>query len=534
MEQENANYYLKLNVAIEALIDRWYAWSHLVSPATAAMNIKERHLKIMQSYIKNPKTHAAAVKRPEMIGGPFIDYEGGRVNEIKELFEDTLSKRENMLELYNAIHSLNEMLQKNAIGYSLDPLYKEVPEILQGMVELYYDLNNKPNFRFFESLLYKSEFYDESTQSISLQLVDSDDARSFVLSTPRLNDDNLIHLDLNFKNNLIDKLFRMKRIPGDYKEIMEELEIKPEQEELFKTFFTKEAPVKYKRYEGEGIRTRYFGHACVLVETNEISILVDPVISYDGYETDVNRYTINDLPEEIDYVLITHNHQDHVLLETLLQLRHSIKNIVVPSSGKGNLQDPNLKLMFNAIGFDNVIELDDMETIELDRCVITGLPFIGEHSDIDIRSKLCFHVELHNKLKVLFAADSCNVEPRVYERIQSIVGNVDVLFLGMECEGAPLSWLYGPLMYDKLPREMDQSRRLAGSDFKQGERLVDIFSPKNVFVYAMGLEPWLVFISSLKYTDESKPIVESNKLVEECIKRGIDAERLFGEKTIEY
>ena len=81
---------------------------------------------------------------------------------------------------------------------------------------------------------------------------------------------------------------------------------------------------------------------------------------------------------------------------------------------------------------------------------------------------------------------------------------------------------------------MDQSRRLAGCDFRQGEELVNIFNPKNVFVYAMGLEPWLMFISSLKYTDESKPIVESNKLVDECRKRGIDAERLFGEKTIEY
>jgi len=532
MEQQN--YYLKLNVALEALIDRWYAWSHLVSPATAAMNIKERHLKIMQSYIKSPKTHAAAVKRPEMLGGPFIDYEGGRVDEIKNLYEDTIEKRQNMLELYEAIHELNTMLQKNAIGYTLDPLYKEVPESLQGMVELYYDLNNRPNFRFFESLLYNSKFYDESTQSVSLQLVDADDARSFVLSTPRLDDDNLIHLDLRFNDQLIDELFKMKRTPGSFEDIMKKLNVKPEQQELFKSFFTTEAPKKYEKYTGSGVRTRYFGHACVLVETSETSILVDPVISYDGYETDVNRYTINDLPEEIDYVLITHNHQDHVLLETLMQLRHSIKNIVVPSSGKGDIQDPSLKLMFNAIGFDNVIELDDMETIKLDRCTITGLPFIGEHSDIDIRSKLCYHVELHNEFKVLFAADSCNVEPKVYQRIHDVVGDIDILFLGMECDGAPLSWLYGPLMFEKLPREMDQSRRLAGCDYKQGEALVDIFSPKNVFVYAMGLEPWLVFISSLKYTDESKPIVESNKLVDECRGRGIDAERLFGEKTIEY
>ncbi|WP_299315163.1 MBL fold metallo-hydrolase [uncultured Aquimarina sp.] len=534
MNNTESLYYLKLNVAIEALIDRWYAWSHLVSPATAAMNIQDRHLKIMKSYIKNPKIHAAAVKKPEMLGGPFIDYEGGRVEEIETLYNKTLDKRANMLELTEAIHELNDLLQKEAVGYSMEPLYNKMPEKLKGFVELYYDLNDQPNFRFFESLLYKSEYYDESSQSISLQLVEADDARSFVLSTPRLDDDNLMHLDIPFKEDAIDDLFKMKKEPSSYEEIKEKLQIKPDQEELFKSFFTKTPPPGYSKYEGAGIRTRYFGHACVLVETNEISILVDPVISYDGYETDVNRYTVNDLPEEIDYVLITHNHQDHVLLETLLQLRHMVKNIVVPSSSKGSLQDPNLKLMLNNIGFDSVIELDDLESIDLDGCAITGLPFIGEHSDLDVRSKLCFHVSLHNKLNVLFAADSCNVQPEIYKRVHSIVGDIDVLFLGMECDGAPLSWLYGPLLTNKIDRDKDQSRRLAGCNYDQGNGLIRIFNPKNVFVYAMGLEPWLEFISSIKYTDESRPIVESNKLVDECNQKSIQAERLFGEKTIEY
>lgn len=530
----NNLYYLKLNVALEALIDRWYAWSHLVSPATAAMNIKGRHLKIMDSYIKNPKIHAAAVKKPEMAGGPFIDYEIDRVEEIKILYDETVEKRRNMLELNEAINELNALLQKEAIGYSLVPLYDKIPEILKGYVELYYDLNEQPNFRFFESLLYQSEYYDKSTQTISLQLIDADDGRSFVLSTPRLDDQNIIHLDISFDENIIDRLFAMKKEPDDYNEIKELLKIKPEEEELFKSFFTQTPPSKYLKYEGNGIRTRYFGHACVLMETNEISILVDPVISYDGYETKVNRYTVNDLPDQIDYVLITHNHQDHVLLETLLQLRHMIKNIVVPKSGRGNLQDPSLKLMLNNIGFGNVIELDDMEDIQLNKCKITGLPFLGEHSDLDVRSKLCYHVSLHNKLDVIFAADSCNVQPELYKRIQDIIGDIDVLFLGMECDGAPLSWLYGPLLSNKIDRDKDQSRRLAGCNFDQGNSLVDIFKAKKVFVYAMGLEPWLEFISSIKYTDESRPIIESNKLVDECNAKNIEAERLFGEKTIEY
>ncbi len=207
---------------------------------------------------------------------------------------------------------------------------------------------------------------------------------------------------------------------------------------------------------------------------------------------------------------------------------------MVPSSGKGNLQDPNLKLMLNTIGFDNVIELDDMESIKLDKCTITGLPFIGEHSDLDVRSKLCFHVSLHNKLNVLFAADSRNVQPAIYNKVHDIIGDVDVLFLGMECDGAPLSWLYGPLLTNKIDRDKDQSRRLAGCNYDMGKGLVNIFNPRNVFVYAMGLEPWLEFISSIKYTDESRPIVESNRLVDECNVALIEAERLFGEKTIEY
>jgi L-ascorbate metabolism protein UlaG (beta-lactamase superfamily) len=534
MNVSHNKYYLKPNVALEALYDRWYAWAHLVSPATAAMNIKDRHLKIMDSYVQNPKIHAAAVKKPEMLGGPFIDYDGKRVDDIKNLADQIRGKRSHLLQFADAINELNVLLREHAKGYSLKPLYAKVPEILKGLVELYYDLNDQPNFRFFEALLYKSEFYDESAQSIALQLVESDRQRSFVLSTPRLDDENILHADIPFRHPVIDQLFKMKRTPADYSEIKRVLQIKPEQEQLFESLFTLESPREYEQYTGKGIRTRYFGHACIFVETNEISLLVDPLISYDGYENDVPRFTTAHLPDQLDYVLITHNHQDHVLLETLLQLRHKIKNIVVPTSGKGNLQDPNLKLMFNNIGFNNVIELDEMETIELDRCVITALPFLGEHSDLDVRSKSCIHVNLHNQYKVLFAADSQNIEPKLYEKVHRVVGDVDVLFLGMECDGAPLSWLYGPLLSKKLERDKDQSRRLAGSDCHEGMSIVNQFHPKDVFVYAMGLEPWLEFISSIRYTDQSKPIVESNLLLENCKAIGINAERLFGEKTIEY
>lgn len=526
--------YVKPNLVIEPLIDNWYAWPHTVSPATAAMNIKSRHLKIMRSYVQNPKIHAAAVKNPKMLGGPFIDYDGGRVEEIQSLIDGTMEKCGKLIDLNDDILKLHDLLKNNAKGYALIDLYSQVPESLQGLVELVYDINNNPSFRFFESLLYETDYYNESLQSVNLFLVSDDDSRSFVLSTPKLSSPEILRINIPFKSKKIDSLFDMVLKPQKYQEIVDMFKIENgEQENLFSTFFTTVKPKEYKRYDGEGILTRYFGHACILTETKDTTILVDPIISY-GYESDISRYSYEDLPDQIDYVLITHNHQDHILFETLLRLRSRIKNIIVPKSSSGNIQDPSLKLMFEKIGFKNIIELGEMEVVSFPDIKITGLPFIGEHCDLDVRSKICHSIEFRDKFKMLFAADSCNIAPKLYERIQKIIGDIDVIFLGMECHGAPLSWLYGPLLPKPLQRDMDESRRLAGCNFEQAKALIDVFKAKTVFVYAMGMEPWLKHISSIKYTSESEPIIQSNKLLEYCRANGIKSERLFGEKIIEY
>jgi hypothetical protein len=102
----------------------------------------------------------------------------------------------------------------------------------------------------------------------------------------------------------------------------------------------------------------------------------------------------------------------------------------------------------------------------------------------------------------------------------------------MECDGGPLSWLYGPLLTKPLLRKFDQSRRLNGSNCERGISIVNLFNPRNVYVYAMGQEPWLTYLTSIQYTDESRPIVESNMLVEQCRAREITSERLYGCKEI--
>lgn len=521
--------YLRPNVQLEPLFDHWYAWSYLIPPATAARYLTERHLKIMESYISAPQVHESAVKNPKLLGGPFIDYGGQRVDEIKMLRDQTKRRYPHLLELSSAIVSLDEMLRTLATGYSLLPLYDKVPDILKGYVELAYDLNNNPSFRLVEPLLYKSRYYDRSAQSLMLSLITGDD-RPFVFSTPRLESDSLFHLRVPFDDEVVDRLFGLKSSPALWGEIKDMMNVPQESEPLVRSFFTHEPPAPYSPYSGRGVRWRYFGHACILLETPHLNMLFDPVLSY-TYESDVSRNTYVDLPDSIDYVVITHNHQDHVLFETLLQIRHKVKHIIVPSSSGGSLQDPSLKLILKNVGFKSVIELGDLESLEWEGGAITAIPFFGEHSDLNIRTKTAYFVKVGNR-SLLFAADSCNIEPRLYEHLHDHVGNVDALFLGMECDGAPLTWLYGPLLTRGLEREMDKSRRLNGSNFEQALDLVQRFKCPDVYVYAMGQEPWLGYVLSLKYTEQSRPIVDSNRLVRECLENGINAERLFGEKEI--
>jgi L-ascorbate metabolism protein UlaG (beta-lactamase superfamily) len=493
------------------------------------MCIANSHLKIMQSFVTNPQIHIAALKNPAMIGGPFINYPASAVGDIKALMQKTSDRQSQMVQLAAAIKSLDELLMNKADGSSLEPLYQEVPDILKGYVELTYDLNNHPSFRFIEGLMYKSPFYDTSSQSISLSLIDGDD-RSFVFSTPRLREDGHIHLDIAFDDNRLDELFKTKDIPQPYSHIKEMLNIKDEDDELFSTFFTEQAPRKNNPYAGDGVRIRYFGHACLLIESKETSILTDPIISY-AYDGELTRYDFADLPESIDYVLITHNHQDHCMFETLLQLRHKIKNLIVPKNS-GGLADPSLKLVLQNIGFNNVREIDEMESIPVEGGVITGLPFFGEHADLNIRTKIAYLVELKGK-SIMCAADSNNIEPRLYDHIHQVIKDVDTVFLGMECAGAPLSWIYGPLLTKPIPRKLDQSRRLNGSNHERGIRIIDRLNPKRAYVYAMGQEPWLTHITSIKYTEESLPIIESNKLIADCKQRGLTSERLLGSKEFE-
>jgi L-ascorbate metabolism protein UlaG (beta-lactamase superfamily) len=526
---ETERVYLKQNVLAEPLFNQWYAWPSLISPATSAMFVANSHVKMMQSFVSAPQVHEAALKNPAMRGGPFINYAASNAPQVKRLLDKTIKEQGHILDFAAAVQRLTDLLANDAKGSSLEPLYEAVPEILKGYVELVYDLNNSPSVRFIEGLLYKSPFYSRTRQGVALSLCE-EDSRPFALSTPSLAREGCLYLDIPFDDAGFDELFAMKFEPQPLGCIREQLRVNEEQAGLFSSFFTTKGPARSAPYDCESIRVRYFGHACILIESKETSILIDPIVSYENAKGP-RRYTYKDLPEKIDYVLITHSHQDHCTFETLLQLRHKIKNVVVPKNSSGSLIDPSIKMVLQNIGFKQVQEIDEMETVAVKGGKITGLPFLGEHADLGIMSKLAHLVTLDG-VSIMCAADSNNIEPQLYQHIHGLIGDIGILFLGMECDGGPLSWLYGPLLPRPLPRKLDQSRRLNGSDCARGMDIVARLKPKHVYVYAMGQEPWLNHLTSIQYSEQSRPIVESDRLVAECLRRGIVSERLYCHKEI--
>ncbi|MEL7002734.1 MAG: MBL fold metallo-hydrolase [Bacteroidota bacterium] len=521
-------YYLKRNVQIEPLFNQWYAHPLLIPPATAAMFIMNSHINIMKSYVQMPMAHAAALQNPDMIGGPFIDYGGERVKEINDLLHNTEASLVKMTDLAESIKELYHILKNKAKGYPLLDLYKEIPEGINGYIELNYDLENQPSFRVIEKLFYGSSFYQEASQSIALNLITSDD-RPFIFSTPRLDEEEIIHLPFSFASPEVDFLSELKWRPKPLDEISEVLGLVNGQREGLENLLTLEAPKQPEKYDQENIRVRYFGHACILIETKGVCIMADPLLSYD-YDTDLDRFTYEDIPAVIDHVVITHNHHDHIVFETLIQLRSRIKNIIVPKSN-GSLHDPSMKLILEQIGFQSVIELDDLQSLPIEFGSITSVPFFGEHCDLNIRSKSTYLVKLREK-SYLICADSNSMSAEVYKNVREQVGPVDTLFISLECTGSPMSWAYGALFPKKIDRKLDQVRRANGSDSVRALEMVDIFSVKRVFLYAMGLEPWLNYFMALQHGHTEDSSQETDLLMQACKDRGVDAEKLYAKKEL--
>jgi L-ascorbate metabolism protein UlaG (beta-lactamase superfamily) len=111
------------------------------------------------------------------------------------------------------------------------------------------------------------------------------------------------------------------------------------------------------RVYATGLRVTYINHASVLIQTGGVNILTDPIWSMrvgpapflGPRRVRAPGVAMEDLPP-IDYVLISHDHYDHLDVPTLRELRAAHDPTFVTGRAVGSV--------LGAHGIDKVIELD--------------------------------------------------------------------------------------------------------------------------------------------------------------------------------
>ena len=136
-------------------------------------------------------------------------------------------------------------------------------------------------------------------------------------------------------------------LPADPEELDESLPvIKHEKHEILK--------------DGPGLRFIWIGHASCLVQMDDFIFLTDPVFSERcGIKPQIGpkRYrppalTVNDLPDELEAVIISHNHYDHLDYPSVRSLHERYGNTLTWFCGQGGGE------WFRNCQIENVVELD--------------------------------------------------------------------------------------------------------------------------------------------------------------------------------
>jgi L-ascorbate metabolism protein UlaG (beta-lactamase superfamily) len=163
------------------------------------------------------------------------------------------------------------------------------------------------------------------------------------------------------------------------------------------------------RVDGSQLRVTFINHATVLIQTEGFNILTDPIwsqraspVSWAGPKRHrPPGIRFEDLPQ-IDLVLISHNHYDHLNIETLQKLKEAHGSRFITGLGNGAL--------LRARGIDALVELDWWELAHVsDTLNVTCVPakhFSGRGLSDGDATLWCGYVVGTSSGSIYFAGDT--------------------------------------------------------------------------------------------------------------------------------
>lgn len=240
------------------------------------------------------------------------------------------------------------------------------------------------------------------------------------------------------------------------------------------------------------MRTRSIGHACLEIETSGLRLLTDPWWAGPAY---TNQWYAWPTPQPggieerpVDYLYLSHGHEDHLHADTLRRLRPGA-TALVPEFLSGSLGG----YLRDELGFCHVVEMPHGETITLRRglratCYVNVTDSILVLDDGD-RVVVNANDALH--------ASSPTVIDYFCRLLRERHPQIDALYLGF----AGASWFPNCL---RLPRKDDRevARGREQLFLDNFVRVVDALRPRIASAYAASfvlLEPHNRWITDVKF-----------------------------------
>ncbi len=115
------------------------------------------------------------------------------------------------------------------------------------------------------------------------------------------------------------------------------------------------------------MRVTYYGQACTLIEAGQTTILTDPWLTEGAFQgTWFHTHLLADagvtpesIPKDIDYLFLSHEHQDHTDISTLKHFPRDIPILIC------RFETPKFLNFLRQLGFTNIRQLESGQRLEL-------------------------------------------------------------------------------------------------------------------------------------------------------------------------